>query len=548
MLIKRKLIVSGLFMIALPGWAAEIAANLDRSSIQQAETVQLAITLNGGGSSADPDLKPLMNDFDILGTMKSNQVTIINGHKNQQLQWQITLAPRHAGTLTVPPLSVGSLHTQPLTLSVTKTASQPGKADKLFMEIEVQPKNPYVRSQVLYTIRLLVGQALQSGTLTEPVVSNAILLRLGEDSHYQTTRGGRRYEVVERRYGIFPQKSGKLTIAPPTLLGQVLVRDTQDLMIPQSRPIRLTGEAVELQVLDKPAAIAGNHWLPAQDLTLRENWSSPLEHWRVGDPITRTLTLSAVGLGGEQLPDLSKLTAEGFNVYAEQPKVTTSATDRAVLGQRVVKLTYIPIAAGTLTIPAVEVAWWNTQTHKNQHINLAAKTLPIISSTEKPTKLSTDLSNANAATAGVKTPAQTRQNYWPWAVAIAAMVAWLLTLGLWWRQKKRSSESSASNAQANPLAAIKTACLQNNPQAAKIAILDWAKQQWPQQNPLNLGEITEVSPELIAALKDLETILYAPHSQAWDGATFWSIFEKAIRVKKSKANSRKQALPPLYPE
>lgn len=548
---KRLLLLCGLLIAPFTAWAAELTAALDRNEIQQTETVQLTIHLNGYDASSDPDLKPLMRDFEVLGSAKSSQLSVINGQSSQQMEWQITLAPRRSGSLTIPAIQVGSLTTQPLTLIVSKASGQPGKTDTLFLEVQAQPKQPYVQSQVLYSARLYVAEALQSGSLTDPVVPNAIVLRLGSDRTYQTTRNGRRYQVVERFYGIFPQKPGTITITSPTFLGQALVKNNQtDPFFPQLKPVRLTAEPVTVTVQDKPAAVIGENWLPAQELTANEEWSPPTGHSQVGEPITRTITLSAVGLSGEQLPDLSNLTADGFNIYPGQPKIATTANDKAVLGQRVIKLTYIPTKAGTLTIPALTLPWWNTLSQKNQTLILPAKQLTVAKSNNNHTELSTASSTADAVSTTPKIKENSANNYWLWLIIILVTTAWLLTLWLWWRQQRHNQIHPKQKEDVKGLTAIKAACQQNNPQAAKAALIAWAQTVWPQQKCRNLADVIAqvTASDLKAKLAELDQMLYADQHLTWDGDAFWQVFAHTAQINKSNTKAPDNPLPPLYPK
>lgn len=547
---KRLLTLGGLWIFWINAGAAELTATLDRNAIHQTETVQLTISLHGDSASGGLDLKPLMPDFEVLGSAQSNQVSIINGHADQQLQWQLTLAPRRAGNITIPALSVGSLRTSPLRLTVNKAMLPSAKTDRLFLEVDVQPKQVFIQGQVLYTTRLWMAESLQSGSLSDPVVPNAVLLRLGTDSHYSTTRHGRPYEVIERHYGIFPQQSGMMTISPPTFVGQRLVDHHANPFFAQLKSVRLTAQPIELTVKPKPPNIANNNWLPAQDISVNETWSSTAKDWQAGEPITRTITLNAVGLGGEQLPDLGQTTTEGFNIYPSPPKLFTTANDKAVLGQRVINLTYIPIKTGELVIPAIEIPWWNTLSQKNQRLTLPERRVTVIQTNMNPTDLSTDPSSIKKVSTLAKNNAVPARHDWPWIITGIVTTAWLSTLWIGWRQRRQQRRLSRPQPTIDVIAAIKAACQQNNPQAAKTALLAWAITLWPDQSFRCLADIIAIVPSeaLKAKLTELDSILYAESSSAWDGAVFWSAFEPMIRCHRSQPKQKAYTLPPLYPK
>ena len=91
---------------AAPNATAPLHAFLDRTQAAPGETVTLNIE-GADASSGAPDLSPLQQDFDVLGTSSSSKVEIVNGVAKSSTQLGIALRPRHAGTLTIPSLQIG---------------------------------------------------------------------------------------------------------------------------------------------------------------------------------------------------------------------------------------------------------------------------------------------------------------------------------------------------------------------------------------------------------------------------------------------------------
>ena len=120
-------------------------------------------------------------------------------------------------------MNFGNDASQSSTILVTE--GTPKKAvnsdEDLFLEVEATPRNPYIQSQVFYTMRLYTKVDISQARLNEPELTDAVIERLGEDSSYNTQVNGVNYSVTERRYAIFPQKSGQLTIKPLVLTAEV---------------------------------------------------------------------------------------------------------------------------------------------------------------------------------------------------------------------------------------------------------------------------------------------------------------------------------------
>jgi hypothetical protein len=162
------------------------------------------------------------------------------------------------------------------------------------MEVEAEPKNPYVQAQVVLTLRVLSRVAF-SGDLGQPEVADAVVEKFDEDQEYMALRDGLQYKVNERRYAVFPQKSGKLTIGPVNLTAQVGPSSFGPFYRPSPRQQRLHSDPIELEVRPIPAEFTGTHWLPATRLQLADSWSPDALKTASVEPLTRTLTLQAEG-------------------------------------------------------------------------------------------------------------------------------------------------------------------------------------------------------------------------------------------------------------
>src|SRR6185312_4864264 len=105
-----------LVLLAPLAQAANVHAFLDRSHVSLGDTVTLNI--QSSDPLGTPDLAPLAQEFQVLGTSNSSSVRIVNGKTTRTTQLGIALKPLRAGTLTIPALDVGGTKTQPLTLQV----------------------------------------------------------------------------------------------------------------------------------------------------------------------------------------------------------------------------------------------------------------------------------------------------------------------------------------------------------------------------------------------------------------------------------------------
>ena len=275
-----------LLLFAHSLWAAQISMRSDRNPVSLSESFQVVFEADAGVDD-EPDFSPLERDFQIISTSQSSSISIINGKASSTKTWNLTVLARRTGRLEIPAIAFGRDRSQPGAVDVTLGAAPPpGKqaveSGEVFLEVEAQPLQPYVQQQIVYKVRLFRAFPTANATLSEPEVEqgDAIKERIGEDALYDTRVNGRPYQVVERRYAVYPQSSGVLKIGPLTFRGQTGLSPFSMLDPFGRRPEMIVRQSapVELEVRPKPEGQDMNTWLPARSLTLAQSWS--------GDPPT----------------------------------------------------------------------------------------------------------------------------------------------------------------------------------------------------------------------------------------------------------------------
>lgn len=596
-------IAFALLALAAAGLAnAAVSASLDSDQVAPGDSVQLTL-VHDGQTDDRPDLSPLDADFDVLGRQTSTSVQVINGSTSASTQMMLTLSPKHSGTLTVPSITWSGERTKPLTLNVASGAggrgsnqsSDAGSAN-VFLETEVNPKQPLVQSAVRVTVKLYVAETLYRANLDLQESSDVIVRKVGEDEQSEAVRNGRSYQVVTRHYLLFPQHSGTIKLAGAVLSAQVADRRRsanndpfggvfgQSLFgsMTATRPVRLHGNDITLNVQPRPAGFQTGYWLPARQVTLEGEWSPTNVQAHVGDPITLTLRLRAEGQTAAQLPDLSTLLQlpEGVKAYPDQAKLDNSVHGDAVVGTRSQNIALIADEAGRFSLPDLKVRWWDTQTGQPRETTLPGKTLVILPATGTP---STSAAGANPATSaragaasgssdnrgaastsgstsngtGISAPGEAGP--WRW-IALVLGVMWLATLAAWlgskWlgaKAKPASSPAAERNGTSGNAgqarAAFQAACRQNDALAARRALLAWARGEAPDAPPAGLNALAKQidDPAIAAGIRALDRACYA--GETWQGGATLAQALTDLPVPKSAAprNRSRSPLAPLYP-
>ena len=542
----------------------------------------------------DPDFSPLEQDFDILNSSQSTNMRLVNGNYSLKKTWDLALIAKDVGNFTVPSISFGRDKSPAIRLtiknSVTPNSTLPnGQASipaKIFLESSIDKKQSWVQEQIIYTVRLLRTVSITGASLSEPTTSDAdaIIQRLGEDNSYQTTRRGIRYEVIERRYVIFPQHSGKLTINPVTFEGRVNAtqpRTIFDQFRMSGQLKRLRSKAVNTIIKAKPADINTQDWLPASNLTLVEDWSGDISNAKTGEPITRTISIVAKGLSGIQLPDLSFADVDNLKQYPDKAVTTDSPENVGINGAKQIKVALIPAAPGEYLLPEIKLPWWNTRTNQAEVATIPETRLIVTGAALQvqqtmppaaPAAVNTETETAIQSGAQTeKTSTVTSDNdvqFWKW-LSFALATGWLLTLIYLLLTRSAAAGAGPEKAQktkpASSLTALEKSVLQacknvsadsstanSSLEKLKNTLLQWAQGRWPDQHISSLTQLANYCPSsLKQEIQWLNQTLYNPAIKTQPDIsqhikTLAKEFKAFRSGKKRAADKQAAALEPLY--
>lgn len=343
-----------LALSALPA-LAQTRAWLDRAQVSFGETATLNIETSQAVQQVD--YRPLHRQFDIAGQTVRRSYELVNGRAATKSLFAVGIRPRGPGVFTVPALRVGNANTTPLRLTVVAPSVQPAGADAdAFVETVLDAPRPYVQQAVGMVVRLHYAVPLLSGQLDQDPVAGASLQRVGEDLQYQRDIGGRRYNVVERRYLLIPERSGPLSIPGARFNGQAVGGFFDDLLDDGRKPLSAAAPATRVQVLPIPAN-APQPWLPLHDLKLR--YVQVPDRARAGEAVTVELEAIADGAGASQLPPLVIPDSAAAQVFADPVQADEQFVDgrpRTILRRRIA---IVPLQAGPLSLPGPRIDWWD---------------------------------------------------------------------------------------------------------------------------------------------------------------------------------------------
>lgn len=589
------------------GVLAQVSAFVDRTQISEIDTIKLVLAAKQ--RTAEPDFSPLHKDFDVLSQSTSSRVNFVNGKMDSTYEWTFLLAPKRLGKLIIPAIAFDKETTDPIEITVKQQDIDSAASKNIFLEARVEPKNPYVQSQLVYSIKLYHAIELQEGGLSLPKIDKALVERLGDDSSFTEIIKGRRYRVTERRYAIFPQQSGELTIPAVVFNGQILdISKTQSSFDPffggrfqSTRPVRARSKEIILNILPKPKSAKGKWWLPAQKLTLAEEWSPKPPQFRVGEPVTRTITLSAEGLSDAQLPDIAVADTKDFKLYPDQAEKETATKENIMISRKVQKVALVPTQVGKAIIPEMLIHWWDTRNNKAMKAIIPARNinvLPALSAAQSANATTNTIANTTTNTNSIlennvlnTTPdiakkrdidneenisanqlngtlSAVRSAGW---FTLLFFILWIITLVLWYwyartrrvayrnagtdnddqADRKALSNQNRMRAIGHAKKQIKSASLSNDPKAAREQVIKWAHLVWPDNKVSSIGSVIALLKQdaLRNSLAELDRVLYSnnvSHNADWDGKVFWREFSGVDIAEIETKKIQKQPLKVLY--
>ncbi|SFR43388.1 Oxygen tolerance [Pseudidiomarina maritima] len=544
---------------------AEVIASVDKNPIIQSEPFTLTVTINDDVSESVWDAEQQLKDFRILNVRSSRRTSVINGVTTRTTSFIVNLqAPATPGIVRIPPIQIGAAKSNAIELTILDAATSVDELEQrpAFIRTSLESKRVYVQQQFKLVSRLYLSANLHSGNLIAPNLAEAEVVQFGKDEESYEIINGKRYQVFQRTYLITPQRSGDLTLEGPVFEGQI-TRDTNRSVfsaIATTQPVSAVAVPTSITVLPRPADWQG-HWLPSELVSVSVERANPEQPVEVGQPITLTYRVTAIGVNTEQLPALSFENIENASVYPESPEFASTTRNGRVIAQRAQTVAVIPRQAGAFEIPAVQVEWFNTRLGQAQIAASEPITLEISPSSQPATP------NPAKAEPAATEPAQASSTEQPEPAASAAepalyyylaiifAVLWLLTLIIWawwWLRRPSATKTVVGHTEQDASSAswrhVQKVALTNDATATDLALRQWAREtyQLPMQDLFELARYFSHQP-LTSQIEHLQRCRFSSSGASWlEGKALIRALKAAQKHRKVDRQKTPQ-LSPLYP-
>lgn len=374
----------------------QLNASVDRNVALLDESFQLTVTASGTAARDSVDFSRLQTNFRVSPPSFSQSTQIINGSMSRTVTWTLSLYPKQTGTFVIPRFTADGQSSREFQVKVLPVdTNNNNRPREFYVTASTNDVPTYLQQQISYVVKIHLSSDIQRGQLSLPELEGAIIEQIGEDADSQEIIDGVRYRVIERTYAIIPQASGTFTIKGPIFEAEVATNSRRS-FANFGRTKKITRSAPDIPITVRP--IPSNYtdtWLPSELVEITEQWQGNTEPFVVGEPVTRTITLTAFGLTKEQLPTISLPYHPSFKVYPEQPTLATVQRNNKLIAQGVFNSAIIPEYAGDFILPEARIPWFDVNSGETKYAVLPARTVQVIAATGTPVTQTTNNQQAD---------------------------------------------------------------------------------------------------------------------------------------------------------
>ncbi len=564
-----------LLIITNESLAQSFTATVNRNPVPEGETFVLTLNLQDVDTKDIPDLSNLSKDLTVLSISNGYRTSIVNGDVSKSRQWNLVLIPNKNGDISIPSIELEGLKTQPISLQVIPAGSEdkliePKSIDtpKFRIDGKIDNTAPYVGQQVNYQLKIYDGGGLQ-GEAPFFVTDNDdwTIRSLGDPVIETKVINGKSLREITFNYALFATKSGKLVIPPMRFNGYYLTKNTrQDPfarffdddqffsgfglhdVFASKTSIVLNTKPIKIDV--RPAAVEDGWWLPAKEIKLSAEFDNKHPQFKVGEAVSRTIYIKAVGVLDTQLPEITFAKVDGVKQYPEKPLTEMKIENGNVVSLAKISNVYIPEKSGEIILPEIKLDWFNTVTNTREVAVIPEYRVSV----SGPSKIEgakqvvdTDIIASNnelsqTAPQSVEIIEDVNNNKVIWLLIGAFIGGIIITLVL---IKIFSYLTKISD---NQKKSVISAAKNKDLHVLKDELLIWAREMFPRHHINNLQDIADAV-NLQVFNKELDKIretLYADNEKNWDEKAFLDVFCKIACQLKKRKKTINEPLPKLY--
>lgn len=440
-----------LSLLLLQAQGPEVRISADRQHLSVGDELTVEITATSRSLAPMQVQVPTLIGFELAGRSERTEVSQFGG-ANRTTTLELRLHALRPGRWTIGPVravqgstsvlagplaiqvdeqpAAQQVATNPMLRRLLERALPPSRPGDPAVSLVVSSRAATVGEQVdvltaAWFPRELRVQLRRPPTLQPPVIEGVWSYPQPVPPGIAATRsvGGTLYDLFVTHQVVFPLVAGRIEITPAILKYSVPLALQ---FFSQEQRYTLESQPETLSVTATPAAGRPAGFAGAVGQNLRIDRTVEPATARAGEPVTVAVSLS--GDGNPALwpaPDLHWAT--GARAYPDRTDERVQVTSGRLGGTKTFRFTVVADSAGTLSLPGVSYAFYDTGTHAFRTTSVPAGALPVAPGNE--TRISRPLPPALLPAEGP--PLAWRVGHdvppWLWAVVIAVPpLGWLL--------------------------------------------------------------------------------------------------------------------------
>lgn len=230
----------------------------------------------------------------------------------------------------------------------------------------------WVGQQVVVPVRLtMAGIPAEAPKLRVPEVPGGVFLYLPGAALFDSEYGDDGSVTWTYSFVFYPHRPGEHVIPPVGVDVRMAAEDRS------SRLHSAASGSLTLRSRMPEGARDASLLITSPRLEVEETWSPEATQVRVGDAVTRTVTLRAEGVLGMGLPPLAFEAPAGIAAYPRPPDLEGESAAGKVTGERTETVVYVCERQGSVTLPAIVIPWLDPRSGELRRIELAERTLSV---------------------------------------------------------------------------------------------------------------------------------------------------------------------------
>lgn len=435
--------------------AATLSAALDRDTIYEGETAEVAVTVSNARSEGTPVPPEVENlTFQLTPTYESRQ-SFFNGVLTSSRVYRFVVQPAGTGEYDIPSFSLEvdgvTLRTRPMRLRVLM-GQNPSTSRIAFLQLKTEKQRVYLGEAL--PVEIGVGYRAGNYRGVPQLEQEGLTMGRMERLPSRVERfAGADYRVDPYRNYVVAARVGGLRLGPAKLPFGLPVRSRLGLFSGEFTQVELRSGAIDLEVVPLPTEGVPDGFNGAVGQYTMEVEAST-NAVVAGDPIL--LTIEIRGQGSVESLQLESLEDwEGFKTYA--PETSVELKDNVGLdGTKRFTQVVIPQSVQVTELPSIRFSYFDPASASYKTLVKAALPLTVRRGAMVPAY--PGMRDATGSDAGepvaereivhiktrlgtygaIQSPLVTR----PWFLGFHALplVAWLGTMCWRWRQKKLAAD------------------------------------------------------------------------------------------------------------